>query len=149
MSSDNTFFSINSFIEANKTKEVNKADYIHAFFSQQGFSKDIVISLFELVSPSFEVINGVILLKNFYSKDEYDRHVQEGSSREVIQFWSNLLDLTSIFECDDYSIVKDFSDKLAYVWNNKIEEIGYQNVAVAKTFLEEDDESVYITITIP
>ncbi|MFP1731189.1 hypothetical protein ACLECX_16705 [Lonsdalea quercina] len=149
MNTDNTFFSINAFIEANKTKELNKADYIHAFFSQHGFPKDIIISLFELLSPTFEVVNEVVLLENFYSKDEYNRHLQEGSSRETIQFWSNLLDLTSIFACDDHHMVKDFSDQLAHIWNNKIEAIGYQNFAVAKTFLEEDDDSVYITISMP
>lgn len=149
MNSDSAFFSIDDFFQANKPKELNKADYIHAFFVQKGLPKDIAISLFEFLSPSFYVVDGVILIKKFYSKDEYSRHVQEGANRETIQFWSNLIDLTSIFNCDDFSMVKNFSDKLSYVWNNEIEKIGYDNIAVAKTFLEEDEESVYITIGTP
>ncbi|WP_350316244.1 hypothetical protein OHK33_20630 [Pectobacterium aroidearum] len=149
MKTDGDFFSINDFYIANKPKELNKADYIHAFFSQQGFPKDIEISLLDLISPIFEFTDGVLLLKEFHEKNEYNRLIQEKAGKETIQFWSNMIDLTDIFECDDYLKVKDLADGLSYVWNKKIEELGYQNIAVAKTYLEEDDESVYITIAVP
>lgn len=149
MKAEDAFFSINDFFNANKPKELNKADYIHAFFSQQGLPKDIIISLLDLISPVFEVVDEVLLLKDFYGRDEYNRHVQEKSDKKTIQFWSNMLDLTSIFECENYLIAKSFADDLACIWNKKIEALGYQKIAVAKAYLEEDDESVYITIVMP
>lgn len=149
MKSVDTFFSMRDFFIANMPRNLNKSDYIHAFFSQHGLPKDVAISLLDLISPDFELQDGVLLLGEFYAKDQYEQHVQNESDKKMIQFWSNILDLTSMFECDEYLVIKDFADGLTFIWNKKIEALGYQDIAVAKAFLDEDDNSVYITISSP
>ncbi|MCG8707918.1 hypothetical protein JHU04_001116 [Brenneria sp. 4F2] len=149
MKQDDGFYSLSEFVTVNRPLTLNKADYIHAFFSQRGLPIDVTKSLLELVSPIFDEVGEVILLRGYYNQTEYHRHIKDGADRKTIQFWSNMLDLTSMFECKEHHLIKNFADGLVCSWNNMIKSLGYQYIAVAMTFVDEDDSSIYITLSAP
>ena len=148
MSGDSNFYSLKSFKKDFKSSNLNIADYLHHFFHEHGLPSDVSISLLRLISPFFILRKEILLLRDFYNKREFLDLCAKNRPHDEVIYWSNMIDLTDVFNCEHVYVIKEIADGLVVIWNKKLNELGYQNIAEAICYLD-SDECVYITLRSP
>lgn len=139
-------FSLEAFKAMTSKTNVDSTDYLHAIFQSMNLPIDILICFSKFFYPSFSIIDNRVFLSESLNLDNYNKAIKTGSSHAEVQFWSNLTEITGIFE----TIKLDDAEKVALIivntWNQKINN-EYSNVkSRARVIIEKDLDEVFVTI---
>ena len=144
--SKNSLFSKIEFLDANKGKNLNFSDYLHAIFKLGGLPLDLVFSIKSLFSPEFQLIDNSVFLTEIFSQEVYDDHVKSGESLNSIQFWMNLLEITAIFEDITVDDAIKIATDIIHLWNLKLADQYGISCGCARMLHDEETDEVFIVI---
>lgn len=139
-------FSFKDFLKSNDNKDLNYLDYLQAVFKVGDLPTDIIFSFFDMMSPTFTVIDDHLFIKEFFVQDEYNEYLSQGKNKDEIQFWLNLVEITGVFESIDLSEAMNLARSLKKMWNCKIQSEELSMYGNARIIEDIDNSEIFITI---
>lgn len=95
-------------------------DYIYCVSTQAGLSVDFLASLCEVLDPKLAILDGVILVQAVGALDRYRKYVSEGQAPARAQYWSNLLETTSLFGDTPLPEARRLAAVIASTWRSAL-----------------------------
>jgi|GEM_PF-6602450 len=139
-------FSKVDFINANKEKTLNTLDYLHALYKFENIHDDLFDGLIELMNPELEIKDNMLFIKSIFNAEKYANFVDEGLHNKDIQYWMNLIEITSIFEGINVKTAENLGKIIISILNNKITH-QFSEISVKAILINEEDKNeIYITI---
>ncbi len=83
----------------NQGTSFTAVDYVYFVSREAGLCTDFIASMCEIIDPDLVIIDGVILVQAIGALGRYRKYVDEGQTPAQAQYWSNLLETTSLI-CD-------------------------------------------------
>ena len=133
-------------------QEINGSSYRlydHVFHVIGGMepSLDSLKAISALLSPNFDVFDGVVLNVDFGAVDKFTALRASGNSNEEAQYWVNLLPISDLLE---YVRGEEERDAIILLilgnWNRIIRGLN-NNGAVAHVVYGGDADEVYVTVS--
>ncbi|GIU52731.1 hypothetical protein TUM4438_46110 [Shewanella sairae] len=139
-------FSKSEFMEANKDKKLNTLDYLHALFKFEDIHNDLLNSLGILFNPEFIIRDNKLFFEEVFNESKYCDFISEGRDDKEIQYWMNLIEITSIFEGMEVKEAKKFGSSIVEVWNDRIA-TRYSKMNVNASLIHDQiTNEVFVTI---
>ena len=144
MTSDKSLFSLDDFLAANKGQKLGAIDYLHAQFKLADLSIDLVFCFIKMLMPEFRVVDGLVFLDGSFDADTYNRFLREGKNGSEIQLWTNLFEITGVFEKIEEQEAIFLANAVARMWNLKLVDEVVQGAGKARVI--DDEGEVFVTI---
>lgn len=142
-------FGYQAFVNANLERQVTGFDYLRAIYKTAALPTDFVCWLARLFLPTFVVVEGQIFVSELFDKKAYQRLLQAGQSRSSAQFWTNLLEVTGLFDELSVDEALRFADALSHSWNGKLETEFGANTEKARVIHDQGTDEVFVVIGTP
>jgi len=143
---ENKKFSLIDFLGANPDRTVSRIDYIHAVYKIHDVPSDFIISMMELVSPTFIEIDGLAFISSQFNKDEYQKMLSEGHTVNAAQFWLNLLEISGLFEDVETETCLELGQVLCEAWNLKLLAKFPNTCELARVIHDHETNEVFIVV---
>jgi len=140
-------FSKSEFMKVNNGKKLNELDYLHAIYKFNDVHIDLVSSFSMLFNPKLELINGDLFIRDIFSIDKYDSFISEGKQIKEVQYWMNLIEITSIFENIELSKAQELAKSIEESWNNKISKLYPNSDINAFVINDQNTDEVFVTLS--
>lgn len=147
--SENGFFDYKSFADANIDKRVSSIDYIHILFQAGPIPVDLADCFADLFWPEFVIVDGRVFVANMYDANHYQQYLNDGLKLDDIQFWSNLLEITGIFDDMTLSNAACFAEKIVKCWNARINQEFPEALGRARVINDIEAGEVFVVIGFP
>lgn len=127
-------------------ENVNELDYLHAVWKCVPLPSDFLIKFAQFVWPEFMLVDGKIFLTSTYNDEVYRRALSNEAEVALAQFWTNLLEITGVFN----DLELDKANYLAHIvadgWNRKIKAEFPALRDKARVISDAETEEVFVTI---
>ena len=111
-----------SWVTANSPNKFSLFDYLHGVFSTRDLEPDLAIAFFKFLWPEFICVDGLVFLKEEYSKSKYKELAQQENSERDLEYWMNLISIDGLFESATLEQSKYFGRQLVKMWRAKLRE---------------------------
>jgi hypothetical protein len=133
------------FVAANNGR-FTALDFIHAVSSKIDLPYDFVMCIGGLISPDMVLFDGVVVASNWFDEEKYRERRRTGMAPGQAQAWSNLVEITDIFNGISFESAKELAGFLARTWDGVIEYKFPGEVVRSSIIVEEDSCEVFVTI---
>jgi hypothetical protein len=116
----NKSFDFSSFASANEGKNISEFDYLHAIYKTHDIDNDFFVCMANLFWPKFKLFNELIFIEELFVEAAYQQLLGEGNSAKSAQFWTNLLEITGLFDGISFAQAQDIANIIVATWNSKI-----------------------------
>lgn len=142
----NKSFDFSSFVSANPGRRVSGFDYIHSIYKAQSIDGDFLVWIARLFWPEFKIVDGRVFVATLFEDTRYRTLIENHTTAGSPQFWTNLLEITGIFDELSYVQAKELADVLAHTWNSKLSIEFGEVLSQARVVEDELSGEVFITI---
>jgi hypothetical protein len=139
--SDNSY---QAFERINSPKHVTGIDYVQTMYKAANLPVDFVVQFSRLFWPDFLLVDGKTFVKSLY---EPERHASLLATDPMsAQYWSNLLEVTGLF--DDLSVdqARGLADVIANCWNAKLAVEFEGGIDRARAVWDQPTDEVFVSI---
>ena len=119
-----TEFGINgfdAFVKINSPKRVTGIDYVRSLYKTMDVPNDFVLWFARLLWPRVMVLDGRVFIADLFDSERYKTLLQSDHSESSAQFWTNLLEITGLFDDLSESDAFEMAEGIAASWNCKID----------------------------
>tara|TARA_B100001094_G_C18183692_1_gene802436 strand:- start:1183 stop:1644 length:462 start_codon:yes stop_codon:yes gene_type:complete len=145
-------FNFNSFALANKEKKVSGLDYLQIVYKSEELDSDFILWFARLFYPKFKVVDGMVFISELFDSEHYKETLNNNCSKEKVQYWLNLLEITGLFDDLATQDAMNFAEYLTSLWNLKLHNEFPETQISARTIYDTETDEVFVTIdhnTIP
>ena len=137
------------FEKANTPKRLNGADYVQSIYKALNIPADFVLWFSRLLWPGLLVVEGNVFVAELFDVQRYEDLRQSGHSVSSAQFWTNLLEITGLF--DDLTELQalELAQSLAAAWNCKIGTDCAEAVGRARVVHDKSTDEIFVSIGEP
>lgn len=139
-------FDFASFRVDNAHHLVSGFDYIHAIHHTQRLPADFALCMAKLYWPEFIRVDGWIFVKENFDEAYYLSLLESDNSPAKSQFWTNLLEVTGLFENLSMPQSTVVANALAGNWNAKLASEFGPSFAQARAIVDDEGCEVFVTI---
>ncbi|MCJ8175713.1 hypothetical protein MRS45_06340 [Pseudomonas viridiflava] len=139
-------FDFASFRVDNAHHLVSGFDYIHAIHHTQRLPADFALCMAKLYWPEFIRVDGWIFVKENFDEAYYLSLLESDNSPAKSQFWTNLLEVTGLFENLSMPQSTVVANSLAGSWNAKLASEFGPSFAQARAIVDDEGCEVFVTI---
>lgn len=118
MKAGRDFFSYQSFIATNPGS--TSFDYLHGLASQIGLSPEDFNAISMVLAPELIEVDDLVFVKELFYENKYRNILEKGYRGEEIQYWMNLLDITSLFEGLPVARLSKTTEAIIAGWHAKL-----------------------------
>ena len=141
--------SFERFEMANAPKRVTGADYVHSIYKALNLPADFVLWFSRLLWPSLLIVDGNVFVADLFETQRYEVLRQEGHSASSAQFWSNLLEITGVFDDIAEPLALEFAQNVAAAWNCKIAMECADGAGRARVVHDKTTDEIFVSIGAP
>lgn len=113
--------SFERFAQANAPHRFTEIDYVHAIYKGLKLPSDFVLSFSKLFWPRFLIVDEHVFVADLFEARRYQDLRNSGHGVSSAQFWTNLLEVTGLFDEMPFPQVLELAQTLVTAWNAKIE----------------------------
>jgi hypothetical protein len=143
---ENKPFDFASFRAANKERNVSGLDYLHAVYKSQDLPADFALCFSKLFKPDFKILGGMAFVAELFDDARYQELLGNGQRPDQAQYWSNLLEITGLFDNLTVDQAYPLAERIAESWNLTLTNQFGVEQALARVIVDEDSEEVFVTI---
>ncbi|WJN58224.1 hypothetical protein [Pseudomonas sp. SO81] len=143
---ENKPFDFASFRAANKDRNVSGIDYLHAIYTSQDLPADFVLWFSKLFKPDFKLLGGMAFVAELFDEARYQGLLGNGQRPDQAQYWSNLLEITGLFDNLTVDQAYPLAERIAESWNLTLTNQFGVEQALARVIVDDDSEEVFVTI---
>lgn len=137
------------FKAANPDKAVTGFDYLRLIYQLIDAPPDFVVWICKLMQPDFLEIKGRIFLRDGFDANRYDYLISQNHTDDEAQFWSNLLEITGVFEGLGQVEAKEIAEMMVSAWNRKINIEYPAAIGRARVLVDEGAGEVFVGVGFP
>ena len=141
--------SFDEFVKVNAPKHDTGIDYIRSIYKALDVPADFVLWFARLFWPRTLVVDGKAFVVDLFDKERYESFRQSGHSLSSAQFWTNLLEVTGLFDDLPESKALEVAESLAASWNSKIESECPEAAGRARVIHDGTTGEVFVAIGNP
>lgn len=139
-------FSYHDFIEANDNVKVSRFDYLRSIYKVAELPTDFLLCFARLFSPEYIIVGGKVIVMELFDPNNFEDLLNKGHSVSSAQFWTNLIEITGLFDELTTSNALELAEIIVNMWNIKlIKEFG-TIVDEARVIHDSDSEEIFIVI---
>jgi hypothetical protein len=133
------------FVKANGGK-FSALDFIHAVSVKVVLPQDFVLCMGRLFAPQMAMFDDVVVIVDWFDEERYQVYRSNGMNQEQAQAWTNMVELTDIFQGIFFEKAKELAVFIAVLWSERIRQIFPNDPTRASIILDEDLDEVFVTI---
>lgn len=133
------------FVKANGGK-FSALDFIHAVSEKVALPWDFVLCMGHLFAPQMAMFDGVVVIVEWFDEERYQEYRSTGMNPEQAQAWTNMVELTDIFQGISFDKAKELALFIAALWSERISQIFPGEPTRASVISDEDLDEVFVTI---
>lgn len=114
------------FVKANGGK-FSALDFIHAVSEKVALPWDFVLCMGHLFAPQMAMFDGVVVIVEWFDEERYQEYRSTGMNPEQAQAWTNMVELTDIFQGISFDKAKELALFIAALWSERISQIFLAN----------------------
>lgn len=139
--------SYREFMKRNTGKSVDEFDYLHFVMRERKLTANFFQAFVQVNSPKFEIIEDKLFRVSRLVEESRDDLAAQGASKDEVQYWSNLVDLTGVFEGWEASLIAEIAEVIATNWNHRICSNSSLSAGRAIVIFDTSCDEVYLTIS--
>lgn len=121
-------------------------DYIYYVSTEAGLSPDFLASLCEVLDPKLAILDGVILVQAVGALDRYRKYTSEGQTPTQAQYWSNLLETTSLFGDTPLPEARRLAAVIASAWRSALHAQHPETQQEVRVMEDAAEGEVFVTL---
>jgi len=133
------------FVKANGGK-FSALDFIHAVSAKVALPWDFALCMGHLFAPQMLMFDGVVVIVEWFDGERYQEYRNNGMHPEQAQAWTNMVELTDIFQGISFEKAKELAVFIAALWSERISQIFPDEATRASVISDEGLNEVFITI---
>jgi hypothetical protein len=145
----NEDYSYERFQQANASKRVGGIDYVQSLYKSLKIPNDLVLWFFRLAWPDFIVLDNRAFIADLFDKQRYEEFRSSGHSESSAQFWTNLLEITGMFDDMPLPQALEVAQSLSSCWNSKLDKECDISTGRARVVHDEETGEVFVAIGQP
>ncbi len=138
--------SFSDYLKNSEGPDLNFLLYLKDKTDDAELHEDFCLKFLELFSPTFRIVEGHVYLAATFDQAEYDAKFQRLRSFSEVQYWLNLYEITYIFENMSVQNAMQFANRLATLWNLRIEAEYPDALGRASVLYDEEQQEVFVCI---
>lgn len=120
-------------------------DYLNLVYQAKEIPEDFVLWFSRLFRPEFMLRDGLLFVAQLFDSKRCQQLKEQGETDASVQFWMNLLELTSLFPGLGRNVADELARSLAKSWNQKIVDEGLPRTELARA-IEGEKGEVFVVI---
>lgn len=141
--------SFDQFAKINAPKQVSGIDYLRSIYKALELPIDFVLQFTRLISPRVLVVDGRVFIADLFDSERHQDFLKSGRSESSAQFWTNLLEVTGLFDDLPESAALELAECLATSWNRKIESECVDATGRARVIHDKSTEEIFVVVGDP
>ena len=137
-------FAKSKFLDVNK--ESNSIDYLHGCLKFGDVHQDFLYEFVKFICPEFLIYEGKVYFKETFSEAKYENLKSTGRTGAEVQYWLNLVELTSVFENYSFEFVSSIGREIENNWQRVLDTSFPDSGTKVKLLVNEKDFEVLVTL---
>lgn len=133
------------FLQVNSGRNVSGLDYVRSVYKSIDVPNDFLIWFSRVFLPDFEVHDNRAFVRFLYDEERYLDYCHS-SGGESAQYWSNLLEVTGVFDEVSTEDALELANRVVFCWNSKLDSEFSKDVGRARVVCDEISKEVFVTI---
>jgi hypothetical protein len=113
-------------------------DYLRGNLVTEEVESDVIVAVFELLLPRFVEVENMVFLEEEFSENKLS-DLSRGRSNKEIEYWMNLLNISSLFESVQKSVIQEMALSIKASWLARLRDT-FPNKVFEVNLVEDGEE---------